>query len=581
MIKYICKNCNNLECESSTCPVCNGRTVIESTKIFWSRQFNVPSFFERDYGSNEINKYIGTDLRPVFPEERLLIEVLLNKPMEFADMSIWNVGGSNYVINGEKISLNYKKLSRSNPNEIISEISKYSSDNEKYVKEYLNSCAIKNFIELNKSRLDIITVEALNYVKDISRNYDINEMFVSFSGGKDSTVTSDVVTKSLGTKKILHIFGDTTLEYPETLKYVSRLKQSHKDLPLLVAKNSDQEFNNLCDVIGPPSRVMRWCCTVFKTGAIAKKIEMTFKDKKRILSFQGIRRNESSSRSKYERETNSPKIAKQLVASPIIDWLDFDVWLYILSNGLDFNNAYRLGFSRVGCWCCPNNSNWAGFLASVYMNKEHEIFYEHLYSFAKKIGKEDWKEYIDEGKWKARQGGNGLAASKNTIVSFKPCVLEENSINFDLTRPIDETLYTFFKPFGIIDFNIGNKRLNEVYILDRKTNEPILKVSGKIGKTELKVSFLRFDSIFKNLSTAENLIKCQITKFQTCIACSGCQSACKYNALKVINLEKGSVSNKTVLYTINENKCIGCLHCVTHYDSGCYMKKVLRIKKED
>lgn len=326
---------------------------------------------------------------------------------------------------------------------------------------------------------------------------------------------------------------------------------------------------------------MRWCCTVFKTGAIAKKIEMTFKDKKRILSFQGIRRNESSSRSKYERETNSPKIAKQLAASPIIDWLDFDVWLYILSNNLDFNQAYRQGFSRVGCWCCPNNSNWAGFLASIYMNKEHNVFYSHLYNFAKKVGKEDWKEYIDEGKWKARQGGNGLEASKNTVVSFKPCVLEENSINFDLTREINESLYEFFKPFGTIDFNIGNKRLNEVYVLDRKSSEPILKLSGKIGKTELKISFLRFDNVFKNMSVAENLIKCQITKYQTCIACSGCQSACKFNALKVANLEKGSVSNRTVLYTINESKCIGCIECVTHYDSGCYMKKVLRIKKED
>ena len=32
-----------------------------------------------------------------------------------------------------------------------------------------------------------------------------------------------------------------------------------------------------------------------------------------------------------------------------------------------------------------------------------------------------------------------------------------------------------FKPFGILDFNIGNKRLGEVYILDKRTKEPILK----------------------------------------------------------------------------------------------------------
>lgn len=580
MIKYICKNCNNLECESSVCPVCGQKTEIETTKIFWSESFNVPSFYEYNNATNEHHKYIGTDLRPVFPEERLLIEVLNDCPMKYAESSVWCVGGSNYVIDGNKISFNYKQLSKRDSNEVINEIEKYKSQNKKYEDNYLDSKFIKNFVLINKERLDTTTSEAISYIKDRARKYSIDEMFVSFSGGKDSTVTSDLVTKALGTNKVIHIYGNTTLEYPETINYIERLKTKNRETPILIAKNLDQDFNNLCEVIGPPSRVMRWCCTIFKTGAITRKIEMTFKDKNNILSFQGIRRSESASRSKYERETNSPKIAKQLAASPIIDWLDFDVWLYILANKLDFNNAYRQGFSRVGCWCCPNNSHWAGYLASIYMNNEHKKFHETLYNFAKKIGKEDWKEYIDNGNWKARQGGNGLEASKNAIVEFKPCALDENSTNFVLTKKIDESLYTYFKPFGKLDFNIGNKRLNEVYVLDKKTNEPLLKLSGRIGKEELKVSILKYNGVFKNKAISEGLIKCQITKYQTCIACSGCQSACKFNALKVVNLEKGAVSNKTVSYTIDENKCVNCLNCVTHYDNGCYMKKVLRTKSE-
>lgn len=42
-----------------------------------------------------------------------------------------------------------------------------------------------------------------------------------------------------------------------------------------------------------------------------------------------------------------PKIVKQTVASPIIEWIDFDVWLYILTTRIDFNYAYRLGWTRV------------------------------------------------------------------------------------------------------------------------------------------------------------------------------------------------------------------------------------------
>ena len=85
------------------------------------------------------------------------------------------------------------------------------------------------------------------------------------------------------------------------------------------------------------------------------------------------------SRSKYERESDSPKITKQRIVSPIIDWMDFDIWLYILTSGIDFNDAYRLGYARVGCWCCPNNSGWSEFLSKIHMHEQSEpVSYTHL-----------------------------------------------------------------------------------------------------------------------------------------------------------------------------------------------------------
>ena len=443
----------------------------------------------------------------------------------------------------------------------------------------MNNRFIKSFINCNKLRLNLITSEAIDYIKNTASKYDLSSIFVSFSGGKDSTVTSNLVIRALRTESVLHIYGDTTLEYPTSSDYISEFRKTYPKTPMLIAKNSEQDFNNLCEVVGPPSRVMRWCCTIFKTGAITKKIEQLFKNKTKLLSFQGIRRAESASRSKYERDTDSPKITKQKVSSPIIDWMDFDVWLYILANQIPFNYAYRQGFSRVGCWCCPNNSGWSEFLSSIYMNEQYLKFREVLYNFAKKVGKEDWKIYIDEGKWKARQGGNGLEHSRNAVVTFKPCAFDETSINFSLSKEIDETLYTLFKPFGILNFEIGNKRLGEVYILSRKTFEPILKLSGKLGKKELKVSILNIVPPFKNFKELTELIRNQITKFQTCIGCTYCQSVCKFNALKVNNLKKGEVSNNSISYIIDESKCVGCLECVKHFDGGCYMKKLLRTKK--
>ena len=578
MLIYSCKHCDNLNCETSVCPICGQRTELVKSEIFYCEKCKSPLYNKvcPVCGSEGIK--VGSDLRPVFAEERLLLEVLLGEPFKFANSSIWAVGGNNYLIDGQKVKMPFADFRKQDPIKIIEKLKECSLKNKMYVYNDFNNDHIKTFVASNTVRLNLITDEAIEYIKNIASNYDLSSMFVSFSGGKDSTVTSHLVMRALGKESIPHIYCDTTLEYPASHEYLEIFRQEHPETPILVAKNRDQDFKNLCEVVGPPSRVMRWCCTVFKTGSITKKIESVFKNKTRLLSFQGIRRSESISRSKYDRDTDSPKISKQKVASPIIDWTDFDVWLYILANGVSFNKAYRQGFARVGCWCCPNNSEWAGFLSSIYMNDEYNNFHDILYKFAQKIGKADWKEYIDSGKWKARQGGNGVEHSKNTVVTFRPCAFDDSSINFELSKPIDESLYTFFKPFGTLNFTLGNKRLNEVYVLSRGSGEPIIKLTGRIGSSQLKVSFLKVVAPFKALKNMIDYTKNQITKYQTCIGCSYCQSVCKFNALKVMNAEKGHVSNHSIIYSIDSSKCVGCLECVTHFDGGCYMRKVLRTK---
>ena len=579
MIKYICHHCDDLTMETSTCPICNQRSSILETAIYYCPECNTPVFDDTCPVCHSACKRVGTDARPVFAQERLLLEVLLGKPMEFAGKLVWSTKSTTYLIDGEPLNVNLKKLQENDPSHVIEELKKYEEENQKYVDEDFTNEHVKRFVAANQYRLNMITAEAVDYIKNISKDFDTTSMFVSFSGGKDSTVTSHLVMNALGTEQVLHIYGDTTLEYPESEKYLKVFRKTYPKTPVLVSRNNEQDFYDLSEIVGPPSRVLRWCCTVFKTGAITKKIEQVFQDRNKILSFQGIRRNESNSRSKYDRDSMNSKISKQIASSPIIDWLDYDIWLYILSNQLPINNAYRQGFTRVGCWCCPNNSGWSEYLSSIYMPEEYARFHDMLYKFAQKVGKEDWKTYVDDGKWKARQGGNGLEYSKNTMVEFTPCALEADAYNFELTKPISENLYTYFKPFGKLNFDMGNKRLNEVYVISRNTGNPLLKLTGRIGKSTLRVTILSKEGPFKFEKNAKDLIKSQLTKYQVCIGCSYCQSVCRFNALKVMNTEPGNVSNSSIRYTIDEDKCVGCLECVKHFDGGCYMKKVLRVKK--
>lgn len=283
------------------------------------------------------------------------------------------------------------------------------------------------FIKANQHRLAYLKDEAFAFVRQTAAKYKEENIVISFSGGKDSTVTADVVIKALSNPSLVHIFGNTTLEFPSTVEYANRYRDSHPLAIFQIAKNDEQVFYDVCEDIGPPARMMRWCCSMFKTGPITRVINSMYRSQQ-ILTFYGIRKSESVSRSKYNRiedDAESVKIQQQTVASPIFFWKDIDIWLYMLAEEIDFNSAYRLGYDRVGCWCCPNNNERAQFLSRIYMPEESKKWREFLVDFAKKIGKPDAEVYVDSGKWKARQGGNGLALAKGKIVTDS----SENGIN--------------------------------------------------------------------------------------------------------------------------------------------------------
>lgn len=555
-------------------PNCGATTKMSST-IYWCDDCNVPIFTSECPVCGARGKYIATDVRPVFPEENMLISIILkDAPFKYQKSSVWYGGGA-YIIDGKKVKFSITQMNKL-PLENIKIFKEKYEQNKGGIDYSFFNAIIDRFVSANADRYNFITEEAIHFVQQYRDRYSIEDMMVSFSGGKDSTVTSHIVNRALGTNKVLHVFGDTTLEFPYTMEYKKRFNRNEESqgVRILTAKNREKNFEDLCDVVGPPSRVMRWCCTVFKTGAIQKTIASAFKDKKNILSFQGIRHNESASRSKYERESESPKITKQTVASPIIDWIDFDVWLYILTTKIDFNDAYRLGWTRVGCWCCPNNGGWSEFLAKVHMYDQYEHWHEMLVEFARKIGKPDPEEYVDDGGWKARQGGNGLAAAQTSVVAFEPCATDENAFNYDLQKPISEELYELFKPFGYINKELGNKRLGEVYVLN-KAGKVVLVLQGRIGSTKLKVIIKDIHiAKAKTLSVAEGKVQCQLTKYQMCLGCKACESVCKHDAISVKDDGTGKIR-----YTIDDEKCKRCTECVGHFNAGCYMRKVLGIKR--
>lgn len=569
-----CKTCT-IETNETVCPVCNNETAVDlPIKIYWCKHCKTPiiqTASQADEGlcplcSNK-TKYMSSDIRPVFPEERLLIELLLGKqPHEYIKASVW-ASHSRYYVDGKSISISASTFATADTDTLTVRLNKEKAGNNY---DAFNAY-IQLFIEANSARLNYLIDEASRFVRDAAKRFPEENIVISFSGGKDSTVTADVTIKALSNPSLVHIFGNTTLEFPYTIDYADRYRASHPLAIFQLAKNEDQIFHDVCEDIGPPARMMRWCCSMFKTGPISRVINSLYRNQQ-ILTFYGIRKYESVSRSKYNRiEENSEavKIQQQTVASPIFFWNDVDIWLYILSEKIDFNEAYRLGYDRVGCWCCPNNNQRAQFLSRIYMPEESKKWRTFLISFAKKIGKPDPEEYVDSGNWKARQGGNGLTSANDVKLKFTSCTTEDHSKIYRLTRPFDDELVGMFVPFGRIAPELGKKLLHEIIILEPRTNVPIMSLQPFNQDGYDHAAKVRTLNV-ANHDDLQRMAGYQIRKFNACRKCLKCESLCRSGA---ISIEGG-------YYYINPDKCVHCKMCMTakYLDGGCMMDKYLRTK---
>ena len=569
-----CRNCN-IETKENICPVCGAETAEDMpVEVLWCKNCRVPVLQK----VSQINKgvcprcgnkmkHMATDIRPVFPEERLLLEILLGvEPNAYINKSVWAVN-SRYYIDGNSLSLPSSLFKTADADEIGRKLA-LNKGNNSYC--FFNE-NIQTFIEANSERLNYIKDEAQSFVKSEAAKFSEENIVISFSGGKDSTATADVVIKALSDPSIVHIFGDTTLEFSYTTAYAKRYRKEHPQAIFIEARNAEQVFMDVCEDIGPPARMMRWCCSMFKTGPITRVINNLYRNQQ-ILTFYGIRKSESVSRSKYNRvedDAESVKIQKQTVASPIFFWKDMDVWLYLLAEKVDFNEAYRLGYDRVGCWCCPNNNQRAQFLSRIYMPEKSKAWRDFLIAFAKKIGKPDPEVYVDEGSWKARQGGNGLASAGDVKIRFANCTSEEHAKIYRLVRPFNDELVGMFVPLGRVAPELGQKLLHEVIVLDSRMNVPILSIQPFIHDGYDYAVKVRTMNVADH-NDLQRMVGYQIRKFNACRKCLKCESLCRAGAISIAGGQ----------YYIDPDKCVHCKMCMTakYLDGGCTMDKYLRTK---
>lgn len=543
---YWCPECEIPVIDNSICPICgtNGKQISQSGIC-----------------------------NPVFLQEKRLLSKILNDYVD--DKNIWYLGSSYYLIDGKRIRVPYVDYYKGKKHLEVADALRNNIENDDEIPNQ------QLFIKANERHINELIYEAENYINSLveelkSKPGPTYMPTISFSGGKDSTVVSRVVRDALQEESLIHYFGDTTLEFPSTHIYVDGYFRGENPFTPMIPSETDNDFFKLCKVFGPPSRRERWCCTIFKTSNLNSEYQNLVGNS---LTFLGIRHSESKERQKYERTQDHSKIGSQINAMPIIDWYDCDVWLYILYKGIKFNDAYRWGYKRVGCWCCPNNSDWSMMLTDIYYPELSSKWRQILYDFAVKTNKTDIEDYIESGKWKSRKGASGLE-TRNVSIADTPCNLSDKARNIIIKRKFNRDVIEFFKPFGELSvydnddatyITVTEKEQTDVdgiFYAKRKVCELIVT----FGTPVLKVLPAKGTDVQLLL----NRLKCQMRKYQYCIRCTACDSVCPYGAINTMGEGR---------YQVDASRCkqnlAVCSKCIAKFYNGCITCQVLAGKKND
>ena len=277
-------------------------------------------------------------------------------------------------------------------------------------REPLKFVDIPEMVEKNRPLLESLVQTTIKnaYNAYIEYKDKVDIFHVSYSGGKDSEVTFDIVQRALPHDEFVVIFGDTKMEFPDTYEVVEKTKEFCRNNHIeFYTASADFDPKYSWNTFGAPSSAMRWCCGVHKTAPQLLKIrEILGKSDIREMAFVGIRSSESLRRSGYDYVSIGTKHSGQSSCNPILEWNSAEVYLYMYMQNLYINNAYKKGSSRAGCLFCPMAA-----LRSDYFN--YTLYPDKVQPFIdtiKKLYVEGTNakladSYVEKKGWKARKNG--------------------------------------------------------------------------------------------------------------------------------------------------------------------------------
>ena len=257
------------------------------------------------------------------------------------------------------------------------------------------------------SDLEHIAIERFKTASDMSLQVYQQPLVVCISGGKDSSVITELAIRADIPVEFMH--NHTTADAPETVYFVrqefKRLEELGYKCTLNMPTYKGQRtsmWNLIPQKLMPPTRRVRYCCAVLKEGGGAGRFICT-----------GVRWAESPARAGgrgiYEKNGDKDhrvillddnddrrrlfencRLKSKRTVNPIIDWSDDVLWDFIEDAKKPMNPLYQEGFCRIGCPGCPKADRkdremefgrWPKF-RNMYM-----VAFRNMIAFRNKEGK--------------------------------------------------------------------------------------------------------------------------------------------------------------------------------------------------
>jgi phosphoadenosine phosphosulfate reductase len=196
-------------------------------------------------------------------------------------------------------------------------------------------------------------------ILEASQKFKPQEIFVAWTGGKDSTILLHLVKNTFEGKIPFRVmFNDSTIEFPEIYEFVKKLKKDW-DIDLLWVKHLPEDikaYESSNDKV-EKMEIMR----IAKINAINFAVP-----RYKIKAFMaGIRWDEQSARSQEEYFS---KRSTHMRIHPILHFTLDDIWKYTRLYKVPYVSLYDKGYKSLGE--APFTKPVTGFNASERGGRE-------------------------------------------------------------------------------------------------------------------------------------------------------------------------------------------------------------------